>query len=87
MKRAKPRIVLKNHFVTQWHERVSCDSPGRIKSRLRNAMLNKPIMGIPGGFVVTVQGCKALCVIDSTDSWVFLTVLTSDMILKEGDVG
>ena len=88
MKKGHRRIVLKHHFVTQWQERVAPDSPGKIKNRLRSAMMNRPIIGIPGGFAVRVDGCAAICVIDGTLSWVFLTILLPGMKLKsEEEVG
>ena len=76
MKRGKRRVILKPHFIKRWCQRIGCDKPGVIKNRLHSALVNKPIRRLMGDkFEVEVQGRRAVCVIDATGSWVFLTVL------------
>ena len=76
MKRGKRRVILRPHFITRWRQRIGCDKPGVIKNRLRSALVNKPIRRLMGDkFEVEVQGRRAVCVIDPTGAWVFLTVL------------
>lgn len=79
MKTGKRRIILKRHFVERWLERIGPNTPGQIKRRLHSALVNKVIYKIEGGFAVKVEGCSAVCVLDETDTWVFITLLSPDM--------
>lgn len=82
MKTGKRKVVLTTHFLNQWRERMDNSRPGQIKHRLRDALNNKPIFGIDGGFAVKILGRTAVCVIDYCGSWVFITLLDIDMNIK-----
>ena len=81
--RGKPRVIIMPHFRKRWHDTIGPDSDGRIKARLKSALMNKIIWGTMGAFAVDVDGCKAICVIDPTLCWSFITLLRPGMELKE----
>lgn len=87
MKKSKRRIVLMPHFRKRWREAIGPDSDGVIKNRLRSALVNKTIWGTDGAFAVEIDGCKAICTIDPTLEWAFLTLLRPGMDLKGDEVG
>lgn len=92
MKKSKPRVIIMPHFRKRWHDTIGPDTDGIIKNRLRSALMNKTIWGTRGAFAVEIDGCKAVCVIDPTLSWAFITLLREGMELKDskntdGEVG
>jgi hypothetical protein len=75
------------HFRQRWHDTIGPDSDAKIKSRLKSALVNKTIWGTRGAFAVEIDGCKAVCVIEPTLQWAFITLLRPGMELKDGEVG
>lgn len=85
-KRASP-IYLDKHFIERWHEAIGEHTEETIKGRLRSALVNKTIWGAKGNFAIEIENCKAICFIDWSNTWVFITLLRPGMILKEGEAG
>lgn len=86
MKRTKRRLILRRHFVQRWHERVDRKaSIPQIRRCLHGAMLSRPIYRLfRHYFWVEACGCRAICALDSTGTWQFITVLYPYMSMRVG---
>ena len=76
MKKGKRRIILRPHFIKRWRQRIGPRNEQEIKKRLEAALKNKTIYGfMRDTFIVEIEGRRAVCIIDGTGVWVFLTLL------------
>ena len=74
-------------FTTQ---PFTATAPSKIKSICRSAVMNKELMLLGTGrhskksyYAVEIMKCRAVCVIDVAGEYVFLTVLTGEMVRKD----
>lgn len=78
------RIILKRHFITRWGQRINAsDAPSKMKSVLHSALINKELIFLRASkhsrcyyYTLEIMRSRAVCVIDATGAYTFITVLS-----------
>lgn len=81
----KRHVVLRPHFIKRWRQRIGPGDAGKISSVCHSALINKELVFLRVGrrgsiyYAVEILGCRAVCTIDPTGAYVFVTVLAKWM--------